>query len=132
MAAAADPRPQVDQRGSGAGSGQTRCGARMFPGSSPGTIVGPPGSMVSRRAALPQPAGSAQGAGLTNGGGIGQLARGAARGPDPALLAELVARRHWPAAWPQPVRGRRADQAWTQTTSPSVARERVTYGTPTP
>src|SRR5207237_4112673 len=25
-----------------------------------------------------------------------------------------------------------ADQAWTQTTSPAVARERVTYGEPTP
>src|SRR5207245_2650152 len=110
----------------------TRCGAGMFPGSGPGAIVGPPGSVVGGRAILPQPAGPAQGAGLPLGGSTGELARGAAGSVNPALLAELVAGRHWPTARPQPGRGRRPDQAWTQTTSPAVARERVTYGEPTP
>src|SRR5438067_12591832 len=104
----------------------------MFPGSRPGTFVSPPGSVVGGRAILPQPAGSAQAAGLPLGGGTGQRARGAAGSGNPALLAELVAGRHWPTSRPHTGRGRRADQAWTQTTSPSVARERLTYGEPTP
>src|SRR5262249_28454575 len=102
------------------------------PGSRPGAILSPPGSVVGGRTTLAQPASRAQGAGLTPGGGTGQLTGGPAGSVDPALLAELVAGRHWPTSRPQPGRGRRVDQTGTQTTSPPVARERVTYGRPTP